>query len=734
MPLVILIIGASGIIAQIVLIRELLVVFQGNELSIGLILGNWLIAEALGSYLFRRLKISGTGYKSAIFTFALIFPLLIILTRIIRPVMGILPGEIVTIPIMFVSSFLILLPIGFLHGALFTSSVSLIVQQQTKFDSKIPGSVYIIENLGTIIGGVILSFLLIPYLTSLKIAFLFGIINLLAVFMINKYRRSLVNYFSLCLIILFGFGVFASSQIEHWTLRKNYPHYNILSSVNTIYSNITVINREEQLIFLVDGNPTVSVPYPDQYFIEDFVNLPLLNHPNPRKILLIGGGAGGVINHMLQYNMDQIVYLELDPFLIQTMKKFSSPLTQQELSTPNVSIVNTDARHYLENELTRYDLIFISFINPLSLQTNRFFTQEFFRICRSKLNHNGILVTITPGSSTYLSPTLNNVIASHFKTLRRVFPHVSMLSSDFNLFLSFQDTTAKQFNAETLYHRLITRNIKTSLFSPGYIQYRLQRLHSDPAEQENSTDISLINQDGIPRGLFYNLYYKNTIASPSLKPLFDYAQKTDIRILLIPIIMLVLILLLQRKHRQSNRIVFTIFTTGIAAMVFTLVLSLGFQIRYGYLYYQISILLTTFITGSVVGGFVGNITKSAKKTLLFISELCILILLGVLFLLLENSAYPRLFNFQIDFFIFLFAAGLLVGFQFPIANRILHTEHQSITSIVGKLYASDLLGGFISAIVVPVMLIPILGIANTLLVTVILKSASALLVLTLKRI
>ncbi len=49
-----LIMGLSGIIAQILLLRELLVSFYGNELTLGIILANWLLLEAFGFLLHRK--------------------------------------------------------------------------------------------------------------------------------------------------------------------------------------------------------------------------------------------------------------------------------------------------------------------------------------------------------------------------------------------------------------------------------------------------------------------------------------------------------------------------------------------------------------------------------------------------------------------------------------------------------------------------------------------------------
>lgn len=734
MPFTIIIIGASGIIAQIVLIRELLVNFQGNELSIGLILGNWLVAEAFGSYLVRRIKISVRHYKTIIFSFAVIFPLLCILVRLIRPILGVLPGEIITIPAMYISSLLILLPVGLIHGVLFTSSISVVTQKQSISKTKVSGYVYILENVGTIIGGIVISFFLIPYLSSLQIGLILGIVNIIAVLSINKFRFPLSRYLCYASILFFCFMLFISRQIELQTLKQNFPHYNIVSSTNTIYSNITVANREEQCIFFVDGVPTIITPYPDQAFVEDFVNFALLSHPAPKKLLLISGGAGGVLTQMLKYPIQEIDYVELDPFLIKLVSQFSTPLIIQEFSNPRVKIINTDARFYLEKDTSKYDLIFISFLSPLSLKINRFFTKEFFMTCKNKLNKEGTLVTISPGSFTYISPTLRELINSHLATLHTSFPVISVIPGDFNLYLSQRKKSLSNLNADTLYHRLLRRNISTNLFSLSYIQYRtkksfidnlFQSLHSEAINEK-----SIINKDGNPCGLFYNLFYWNTITNPSFQRIFSLIKALNLNIIIFALLVVFLLLLMKRKYGYSIYIPFTIFTTGIVAMVFSLILSLGFQVRYGYLYYQISILLTTFIAGSALGGYIGNLSALEKRPYFLYSEIFIVILLSLLLISFKNQAYPNVFGTQIDFFIFLFLAGFLTGIQFLMANKMYNTDKLEVATVAGKLYAADLLGGFIGAITLSVVLIPIIGIQQTLIAALFLKLISTLLVLT----
>ena len=118
--------GFSGLVAQILLLRELLIVFSGNELSIGIILANWLILGAFGSYVLGR-RAERSKYPLEAFTvitilFSLSLLTAIYLTRILKVAMGISIGESIGFLPMLFSSLLVLSAVSILQGALFTYS------------------------------------------------------------------------------------------------------------------------------------------------------------------------------------------------------------------------------------------------------------------------------------------------------------------------------------------------------------------------------------------------------------------------------------------------------------------------------------------------------------------------------------------------------------------------------------------------------------------------------------
>ena len=173
--------GLSGLVAEILLLREFLIVFSGNELSTGLVLANWLLLEALGSYLYRRRSgesppnLAEFAILSAILCAALF--LAIFLIRILRRAIGLSIGESVTLLPMVCSTLLVLAPVSIPHGALFTLSCEMYSVHRRR-GAPSASRVYAYETAGTVIGTVVCNYLLIPYLDAFQAASGLATLNL----------------------------------------------------------------------------------------------------------------------------------------------------------------------------------------------------------------------------------------------------------------------------------------------------------------------------------------------------------------------------------------------------------------------------------------------------------------------------------------------------------------------------------------------------------------------------
>ena len=171
---VLILIGFTAVIAQIVLMRELMVVFCGNEMSLGLVLASWLLWTAIGCVALGRLATRTRNPRGLMALFellvALAFPLTIFLARATKGLLQSVPGEILGPGPMILTSLVILSAFCFLSGGLFAVGSRLYSQEAGASTLAGTSNVYLLEALGSGLGGVLASLLLIRSFTSFQIA------------------------------------------------------------------------------------------------------------------------------------------------------------------------------------------------------------------------------------------------------------------------------------------------------------------------------------------------------------------------------------------------------------------------------------------------------------------------------------------------------------------------------------------------------------------------------------
>ena len=745
--------GFSGLVAEIFLLREFLIVFAGNEFSIGIILANWLIIEAFGSFLLGR-RAEKSKNKLEIFTiitilFFISLFIAIFLIRTLKRTIGISIGENIGFLPLFYSSFLILLPPSLFHGALFTSSCQ-IYSMFSDQDASSAGRVYAYETVGTVIGGIVCTYLFIFYLNTFQISSWLALLNfiiclalLVPYWKTGLFQKTILVILGV-LILFSGCLVFAdqADQLHHYSIKAQWRNLNVVHYQNSQYGNICVIENEGQYIFFQDGVPDVIIPVPDIPFVEEFVHLPLLAHPEPKKLLILSGGAGGVINEALRHpSVETIEYVELDPLLLDLFRKFPTPLTESELNDRRVTIKHVDGRMYLRTARSAYDVILIGITEPSTLQANRFFTKEFFSLARTRLDKGGILVLGLPGSLTYSNEELKNLNGCIFNTLKSVFPYVRAIPGDgTNLFFSSDSQHILLIDKEQVIARLNQRGIETEVVIPWYIE---QKLH--PGWQEWFANFiegssQKINSDFKPIGVFYSVSHWNALFAPSLRWLFGQFERINLGVIaLLSVIVLLPYFLFRPRSKQFFRacIPFAIITTGFAGMIFDLMLIFMFQSIYGYVFSWIGLLVAAFMAGAACGALLMSAVLERINCLKVFIKLELAIIgfsVACPFIFHAVHKYlgsPDAFFFSKTLFLVIsFISGLLISSQFPLANKLYLRDSTSLTKTAGLLYASDLLGGWFGGIVGAVVLLPVLGLVDTCITVGLLKLTSFIVITT----
>jgi len=749
--------GFTSLVVQALLIREFLISFYGNELTIGIILACWIIAEAIGSGFASKIS---TKSKTPHLTYGILqiliciyLPISIFLIRSIKNIFSIIPGEAVGIIPIVVSCIFIIGPLSIFDGMQFPFGCRL-YPSRGKGSNQVPGKVYILEGIGFILAGPIFTYVFLLRFHSFQIGLFLGILNLVSAFLLAKEGTSsllkkvlrftvpLLAFF--VLLILFS-GL--SDRLHERSISNQLKGLDVAEYKNSIYGNIVVSKEGEQYTFYNDGMPIITIPEPDLFWTEELIHFGLLSHPAPETILFLGSGAGGPITEALKQPAKRIDYVQLDPLLIELLKKYPKAITTKELTDPRVNLKITDGIRFVKETREKYDAIFINLPFPSSLQLNRYYTKEFFAQTKAILSSGGQLILALPGSLSYINDEMRLLNLCILRTLEMVFPDVSVIPGDKNIYIASNNPI--NITPNLFMKRLKERNIQTSVLTKFHLEYRLQKDRQDWFYKTLGEDsVVRENKNLTPAGLFYGLSYWSSLFNPKLRKIFQVVDKLNFNyfLLCIAIIGTVYIVILNRKGKNvstTRAINLSIFTTGFIGMSFDLILILSYQVFFGYVYHHIALLVTSFMAGLTFGGWIINrdtshfilLNRIKWDVSLFIKiEVAVLLFcLGCgIFLVYLNGL--KQFNFYPIFFILSGISGMLVGSEFPLANHLSTLTHSGpgpagpgpewvrMEKTAGRLYALDLLGAFFAALVVSVIFIPIFGVLKTCLLLALLKA------------
>jgi spermidine synthase len=762
-------IGVTAVVAQVVLMRELIVVFYGNEISLGLTLANWLLWTAMGSSLLGRIATKArdarrlmAGLQVAI---AVAFPLTIYAVRASKAVLQTTPGELLGPWPMFLTSLATLSVFCLISGCLFAAGSRLYGDTVGASVAAATGAVYLLEAVGSGLGGLIAGLALIQHLGSFQIALLVALANLLAASSLAVCARPLRRAIMAGLLAAFAFLIlpFGSRWLETVSLAELWKGFRLAAVRNSQYGNLAVVETEGSRSIYENGLVVSTVP--DPAAAEEAVHYALLQHPSPRRLLLIGGGLNGSILQALEHpSLERIDYVELDPTILDLAGQYFATEWAGVLSDPRVHIHHADGRLFLKTTDSTFDVIIVNLPDPQTAQLNRFYTVEFYREAASRLAPGGVFSFQVTGAENYISPELADFLRCLNRTLREVFPEVSAMPGETVHFFAATSRGVLAAGPEALLERLHARKIQTSYVREYYIPFRMSadRVADLQLQIEPQADTP-VNRDFAPVAYYFDVTLWSARFHRATARYFGALAAIDFWKVLAGVavglaalsgILLSVVAVYDRRREllsvapglsptdavpgrggqvpaaaTRRRI-----TAGfcVAAMGFTLIglevlLLLGFQAIYGYVYHQLAIMIATFMVGMAAGAWLasrgpGESPTSAPSALAARSEMGKLaalqavaavapLLLYALFTAFARVTSPSgLFAVsQIIFPALALVSGMLGGYQFPLASRVYFAGREDSPRSPGTLYGLDLLGACAGALVLSVYLFPVFG-------------------------
>lgn len=689
-------VGFISLLYQVVLLRELEVLFFGNELIYILAIGIWLICTAAGSLFgqwFKRPRGLSLGWL--FWLVGIVGPCSLVFVRSARWLIGTMPGAYMLFWQQTITLIGSLLPVAMLLGFIFAQATQIEKQKQLLR----PASMYAWESFGSLLGGAIATSALFWGWQNFQIClFCFGLALVGAFLFTASFILRIITCLTAVIWAFIWFNAFSFDQSL-----TSLEHPNLRASRDTPYGRITLDVYESQLS-LFENNALVFDS--GSTSAEEFVHIAALQRQTIDSFLILGGGPEGLVAEALKLKPRDITLVELNSIALNLIQPLLPDYIAASWSNPNVQVHIADPRTWLKQS-AKVQLILVGMPEPSSGQTNRFYTREFFALCADRLSPDGVLALRLRSSENLWTPQLVWRTASIVQALRQNFTDVLVLPGTTNIVLA--SNTALERNAEILTQRLHERGLTLQMITPAYLSY----LYTNDRTQEIAERLKF--SDAAPntdtRPICYQLTQLMWLSKFFPTLMFWRPQTLFGRpnFWLLTIFSITLLIWLGRFSATWRRLLLAA-TTGLVGMMIQTVLVLNYQVIGGVLYRDMGILFTLFMAGMATGAWLMDRWSQQPQ---IVSKRKIGFLFSFL-LLAYGIIVAGLIQAQIVNGLWLHSLLLLiVGFLVSVVFSYTCLQTSLRLPI---LYAADLTGGCLGALLTTVLLIPWLGLLGTLLV------------------
>jgi spermidine synthase len=214
------------------------------------------------------------------------------------------------------------------------------------------------------------------------------------------------------------------SEVLPSGLQLTFPVEEVLAEEKSPFQKVGFYKTKSNgVLFMLDD--AVMVTETDEYVYHEMIShLPLFSHPNPKRVLIVGGGDLGAARECLKHpGIEEVHTCEIDGLVVDLSRKFL-PWAEEVAQNPRAKISVMDGWDLLRGDVKgRYDLILLDLTDAIGLYKTdhaaRLFTPEFFKLLKEALTPKGIIAGQC--ESAFLH---TDFIATIHKELRAEFPEV----------------------------------------------------------------------------------------------------------------------------------------------------------------------------------------------------------------------------------------------------------------------------------------------------------------------
>jgi spermidine synthase len=186
----------------------------------------------------------------------------------------------------------------------------------------------------------------------------------------------------------------------------------IICRETTPYQELVVAETQAYgRMLALDG--AIQTTMVDEFVYHEMItHVPLMTHPDPKRVAIIGGGDGGAVREVLKHPGVEAVYLiEIDERVVETCRQYFPTLSAQ-LDNPRAHVDCTDGIQWVR-QARDFDVILVDSTDPVGPATG-LFQPEFYQSVADALGPQGVMVA--QSESPFLEPDVIQTVVQGMKT------------------------------------------------------------------------------------------------------------------------------------------------------------------------------------------------------------------------------------------------------------------------------------------------------------------------------
>jgi spermidine synthase len=254
-----------------------------------------------------------------------------------------------------------------------------------------------LDYAGALAASLLFPLLLVPRLGLIRTSLLVGLANAAVglwstwIFRGQLTAPGFLRAYAVVAMVILGGGAVAAERITTWSEDRLYADEIILARTSP-YQRIVLTRGGDDLRLFLNGHLQFSSR--DEYrYHEALVHPALATHPQPRRVLVLGGGDGLAVREILRYPaVERVTLVDLDSEMTRLFSDnpLLTAVNAGALRDARVRVINADAFVWLAGSRETFDVVIADFPDPHNFSLGKLYSRTFYRVLRARLAPGGL--------------------------------------------------------------------------------------------------------------------------------------------------------------------------------------------------------------------------------------------------------------------------------------------------------------------------------------------------------